>query len=107
MSRNLLVWKWAEDYNTPAKRRKAKIKFATVTSAFAQDGHHASMGGFDLDEYLEKLASEFGPEGPDRPFLVERYPQCIVLDYSESVRFEIVPVLGKLAMSLGLNAAEF
>jgi len=107
MSMNMLVWKWSEDYDSPAKRKRQKIKFRDVTSAFAETGDHPAIAATDMSAYLEKVFEEFGPESPDLPFVVERYENCVVFNYGSSVRFEIVPKLGNLAMAMGLNGSEF
>ncbi len=107
MSMNLLIWKWSEDYDTSAKRKRHKLKFSDVTSTFAETGDHPAIGACDVSPYLEKVFEKFGPESPDLPFVVERYEKCVVMAYGSAVRFEIVPVLGNLAMSLGLNSSEF
>lgn len=107
MSWNLLVWRWSEDFDTPAKRKRQKLKTADVTQCFAENGDHPAIGDADLSAYLAKVFEEFGPESTELPFMVERYDKCVVFNYGGGVRFEIVPILGKLAMSMGFKAAEF
>ena len=107
MSMNMLIWKWSEDYDSPAKRKRHKLKFKDVTSAFAKNGDHPAIAEADMSGYLDKVFGQFGPESPDLPFIVERYEKCVVFNYGSAVRFEIVPALGKLAMSMGLNGSEF
>lgn len=107
MGMNLLVWAWSSKFDTPAKRKKHKLKFAHITEAFAESGDHPSIGDMDISLYLDKVFEHFGPESPDLPFVVERYERCVVFSYSERVRFDIVSTLGRLAMSMGLNASEF
>lgn len=107
MSWNMLIWKWSTDYDTPAKRKKMKIKMADVTSGFAETGEHEAIGEADLEPYISKVEDIYGSDEINRPFVLDRYANCIVFNYGSGERQEIVPVLGKLAMSLGLNGSEF
>lgn len=107
MSWNMLVWKWSPDYDTPAKRKKKKIKFSDITSEFAETEEHEAIGEADLESYILKVEEIYGTDDLNRPFVLERYTNCVVLNYSSSDRLEIGSVLGKLAMSLGLNCSEF
>ena len=107
MSMNMLVWKWSDDFDSPAKRKRHKLKFTDVTSAFAKTGDHPAIAEADMSEYLTKVFNRFGPESPDLPFVVKRYRKCVVFNYGSAVRFEIVSILGQLAMSMGLNGSEF
>lgn len=107
LGRKLLVWRWSEDFDTPSKRKRHKLKFAHVTSGFSRNGDHPAIGDCDISDYLERVFEEFGAELPDLPFSIERHDKCVVFNYRNSVRFDIVPVLGNLAMSMGLNASEF
>lgn len=104
---NLLIWKWAEAYDSPAKRKRLKLKFADVTRGFTENSFHPAFGVSDFSYFLEKVFEKFGRESPELPFIVERYEMCLSFSYMASVRFEVVPVIGRLAMSMGLNAAEF
>ena len=107
MSWNMLVWKWAPDFDTPAKRKKKKIKMADVTTEFAENETHEAIGEVDLSGYLSKVEEIYGSDEENRPFVLERYQNCVVFNYGSSERAEIVPILGNLAMSLGLNGSEF
>ena len=107
MSWNLLVWRWSGDFDTAAKRKRHKLKTSDVTHGFADNGDHPGIGEADMSAYLAKVFEEFGPESYELPFLVERYDKCVVFNYGGGVRYEIVPILGKLAMPMGFNAAEF
>jgi hypothetical protein len=106
MSRNMLIWKWSEDFDSPTKRKRHKLKFVDVTKAFAETGDHPAIGEADISKYLIKVFEHFGPESVELPFVVERYRKCVVFNYG-TARFEVVPILGKLAMNMGLNSAEF
>jgi hypothetical protein len=103
----MLVWKWAPDYDSPAKRKKKKIKMSDVTSEFSKNGTHEAIGEADLEPYITKVEEKYGANELNRPFVIEYYNNCLVFNYRDSVRTEIVPVLGNLAMSLGLNGSEF
>ncbi len=107
MSMNLLVWKWSKDYDSLAKRKRRKLRFSDLASAFAECGDHPAIGDADMTIYLAKVFETFGPKSPNLPFIVERYGKCVVFNYGSDVRFEIVPILGRLAASMGLHAAEF
>lgn len=107
MGWNMLIWKWAPDYDTTAKRKKKKIKMSDVTSGFAENETHEAIGEADLDVYISKVEEIYGTDELNRPFVLERYSNCVVFNYGSKDRQEIVPVLGKLAMSLGLNGSEF
>ena len=107
MSMNLLVWKWSDDFDTASKRKRHKLKFADVTDGFAANGDHPAIGETDMTPYLQRVFEEFGPESSDLPFVLERYGKCVVFNYGSAVRFEIVPILGNLARSMGLNSSEF
>lgn len=109
MSWNLLLWKWSDDFDTGAKRKRAGLKFADVTGGFADDEDHPAIGPADVEPLIEALVAEFGDEvlGPDGPFILERYDHCLVLNYPDRVRFEIVPRIHEVARRLGFNTGEF
>jgi hypothetical protein len=107
MSRNLLMWKWSKDFDSPAKRKKAKLKFRDITAGFAASGHHPAIGDADISGFRAALAEVFGNDELARPFVFEPYPKCAVVNYSESVRFELVPRVAAIGRKFGLNAAEF
>lgn len=103
----MLIWKWSSDYDTPAKRKKKKIKMSDVASGFAATGTHEAIGEVNLEPYIEKVEEIYGAGELERPFVLERYTNCIVFNYGGGERQEIVPTLGNLAMSFGLNGTEF
>jgi hypothetical protein len=107
MSRNLLLWKWSEDFDSPSKRKKARLKFDDVTAAFAASGHHPAIGDADIGGFRAALEAVFGADELARPFVLEMYPKCAVVNYSESVRLELVPQVAGIGKQFGLNAAEF
>ncbi len=103
----MLVWKWASDYDSPAKRKKKKIKMSDVSSGFAKVGSHEAIGEADLEPYISKVEEIYGSDELNRPFVLERYENCVVFNYGNNDGPTIVPVLGNLAMSFGLNGSEF
>lgn len=105
MSFNLLIWKWSTDLNTPSKRRKYKM--SCVATAFALNEEHPAIGEADFSAYLEQVCEQFGRDELDRPFVIEKYKNAVVLNYGSQSRIEIVPVLGLLASGCGFNATEF
>jgi hypothetical protein len=107
MSRNLLLWKWSEDFDLPAKRKKSKLKFGDVTAAFVASGHHPAIGDADISAFRAALEAVFGADELARPFVLELHPKCAILNYAESVRFELVPRVAGIGKRFGLNAAEF
>ena len=106
MSQSLLIWKWSEDLNTPAKRKKAKIKFGDVTSAFIETGDSPAFGDFDLDCFLDSVSELFPEPEEERPFVVERYQKAICFSIPNQSAGEIIPKLGGLAMKQSLNGAQ-
>jgi hypothetical protein len=107
MSRNLLLWKWSKDFEASASRKRAKLKFDDITAAFAASGDHPAIGDADISGFCAAVQAVFGTDELARPFVLEQYPKCAVVNYSESVRFELVPRIADLGKKFGLNAAEF
>lgn len=106
MSSSLLVWKWSGDFDTPAKRKKHRLRFADVVASFAQGGHHPAMAAHDFVEFDRRLVEALGPEVVDGPYILERHPCARVANLPASRAAALVPVVGGLAQSCGLNAAE-
>jgi hypothetical protein len=107
MSRNLLLWKWSPGFDSTAKRKKAKLKFGDITSAFAANGYHPAIGEADISGFRVAIESAFGADELSRPFVLELYPNCAVVNYSESIRFELVPKVAAIGSQFNLNASEF
>jgi len=107
MSRNLLLWKWSPEFDSPAKRKKAQVKFSDITTQFAASGHHPAIGDADITGFQAALEAVFGADELSRPFLLELHPLCAVVNYSESVRLELVPKVADIGRKFGLNASEF
>lgn len=107
MSHNLLLWSWSEEFDTPAKRKKSKLKFGDITASFAEHGHHPAIGQADIDGFRREIEAVFGTDELDRPFVLELYEQCAVINYPSSVRFELVPKVARLGRKFRLNASEF
>ena len=106
MTFNLLMWKWSDDYDTPAKRRKHKVKFGAITSQFAATGDHPAIGNADIPSFRKALDAEFGSDEDNRPFVFEEYGRCAVVNYPNSVRFDLVPKVADIGRRFGLNASE-
>lgn len=107
MTCNLLLWRWSDDYSTPAKRKKRGVKFADVTAEFARTGDHAAIGDADVSAFRAAIDEVFGAEEDRRPFVFEQYPRCAVINYTQAARFDIVPKIADLGRRFGLNASEF
>ena len=107
MSRNLLLWKWSSGSDTPAKRKRAGLKFADITGAFLASGHHPAIGDADIAGFRAALEAVFGTDEVERPFVLELHPKCAVINYGESVRFDLVPKVAGIGRRFGLNASEF
>jgi len=105
MSFNLLVWKWSEDLDTTSKRRQCKM--SDVAASFAEGCSHPAIGRADFSVFLAKVVEQFGNDELNRPFVLEDYGTALVFNYGSGSRFEIVPILGQLASSCGLNGTEF
>ena len=106
-SRRLLLWRWSEAFDSPAKRKKAKLKFRDITAQFAALGHHPAIGAADISGFRMALEAEFGKDEERRAFVFEQYPNCAVVQYSESVRISLVPRIAAVGKRFGLNASEF
>ena len=107
MSVNLVVWAWGEDFNTPAKRKKLKVKFDQIKDAWAENGDHPSMATFDFTAFEAAVAERIGPEVVDGPYILGRYPRSLCYDLPFSQAPKLIPVIGTIARKYGLNAAEF
>ncbi|MES9857649.1 MAG: hypothetical protein ABW166_13750 [Sedimenticola sp.] len=95
------------DFDTPAKRKRKKIKMVDVTARFAQNQTHEAIGEVDMNTYISKVEEIYGSDEENRPFVLELCQNCVAFNYGSGTRGDIVPVLGNLAMSLGLNGSEF
>ncbi|WP_143226001.1 MULTISPECIES: hypothetical protein [unclassified Acidovorax] len=107
MNHNLLLWRWSEAFDTPAKRKQAKLKFGDITESFATHGHHPAIGHADINDFKNEIEAVFGSDEVARPFVLELYEQCAVISYSSSVRFDLVPKVAGIGKKFGLNASEF
>lgn len=83
------------------------MKFGDITSSFVKNGHHPAIGEADINGFRVALEAAFGTNELARPFVLEIYPNCVVLNYSASVRFELVPKVAGIGKLFGLNASEF
>ena len=106
MSENLLVWKWSEEFDSPAKRKKLKIRFGDVTSAFIESGDSPAFGDFDMDGFLASVSELYPEPEDDRPFVIERYTRAICFSIPNQAAGELIPKLGELAMKHSLNGAQ-
>lgn len=107
MTCNLLLWKWSDDFDNPVKRKKVKLKFNDITGEFTKSGGHPAIGVADIRAFCSAIGSEFGQNEDNRPFVFEDYGHCAVINYPNSVRFEIVPKVAAIGKRFGLNASEF
>ena len=106
MPENLLVWKWSEDYDTPAKRKKLKIKFSNVTSSFVEDADSPAFGDYDIDSFLDVIREHYPSWDDEHLFGVERYSRAICFSIPNSTAHDLIPGLGNLAMKHNLNGAQ-
>jgi hypothetical protein len=107
MTWNPLLWKWSEDYDTPAKRKKKGLRFGDLTGDFSSKGDHPAIGAANIDGFCRALDDQFGSDETERPFVVERYAKCVVVNYPNSSRLTVVPQVAKIGRQFGLNASEF
>ncbi|MBX7104747.1 MAG: hypothetical protein K1X57_11745 [Gemmataceae bacterium] len=107
MSRNLLLWKWSPEFNSAAKRKKVGLKFGDITAQFMASGDHPAIGDADITGFRAALEAVFGADELARPFVLKLHPKCAVVNYSEAVRFELVPKVADIGRRFGLNASEF
>ena len=107
MSHNLLLWKWSPDFDSPAKRKRHRLKFGDVTGAFVANGRHPAIGEANVAEFQTALEAEFGQDELARPFVLETHPRCVVVNYSSDARFQLVPRIAAIGKRFGLNASEF
>jgi hypothetical protein len=42
-----------EEFDTPGKRKRHKLKFSDVTNGFAQNADHPAIGEYDISRYIE------------------------------------------------------
>src|SRR3546814_13949923 len=89
MTCNLLLWRWSEDYNSPAKRKKKGVKFADITAQFAKTGDHAAIGEADVAAFRADVDRAFGADEDSRPFVFEQSARCAVINYTSVVRFDL------------------
>jgi hypothetical protein len=102
---NLLLWKWSKDYEIPSKRKH--VKFSDISRSFVENGSHVAMGKADLEGFLAALSDAFGADPESRPFVVEQYDLCVVINYPNSMRGALVPKVAGIGQRFGLNASEF
>ena len=107
MSKKLLVWKWSEDYNSPEKRIRRRLKIAQITSDYVRKGTHPAIGDADFEPYLKNILEVFGPGPADMPFKIEKCNECLVFNFSENTHEEVVPAIRNISQVYGLNSAEF
>lgn len=106
MTENLLVWKWSDDFATPAKRRKLKVRFSDVTSSFIETGDSPAFGEFDVDAFLSAVHDLYPGEDEELPFVIERSGRAICFSIPNARAYELIPILGRLAMKHGLNGSQ-
>lgn len=106
MSVNLVIWAWSEEFDTPAKRKKAKLKFDQIKEAWSESGDHASMAPFDFTEFEAAVTEKLGPQKTDGPYILERYPRSLCYNLASSRAAKLVPEIGTIARRFKLNAAE-
>lgn len=106
MSVNLVVWKWSKAYDTPAKRKKLKLKFDQIAGIWADTGDHPCMATFDFSEFEAAIIKEIGPQKVDGPYILERmlHSLCFNLPFSRAPK--LIPIIGATAKKFGLNAME-
>jgi hypothetical protein len=102
---NLLFWRWSDEYATPSKRKK--IRFEDITRGFSEWGSHPAMGVADITGFRSAIDDAFGANEDARPFVFEEHSNCVVINYPNAVRFELVPKLASIGKRFGLNASEF
>ena len=105
MTWNLLMWKWSEEFtNSPKKKRP---KFSTIVGQFLATSDHPVFSDMNLEGFTEALEKEFGEDQTCWPFVLEVYPRCVVANYPNEIRFEIVPTIAAIGKRFDLNSSEF
>lgn len=107
MTMNLLLWKWSEEFDTQARRKARKLKFSDVTAGFLTFGDHPAIGQGEVAAFCNAIDSVFGSDEETRPFIIERYEKCAVINYPNEMRFDLVPKVAAIGKKFGLNASEF
>jgi hypothetical protein len=105
VSFNLLVWKWSPDFDTGAKRKKARLKYPAIVAAFLEHESHPAMAEYDFANFEAALAEQVGPEVVDGLYILERYPGARVVNIALARSDTLVPTIGMLAQRLKLTSA--
>ncbi|EMI20556.1 hypothetical protein RMSM_02522 [Rhodopirellula maiorica SM1] len=106
MTANLVIWKWAEDLADAKARRKRKLKVSEAAELILHDSGDVLTSPFPQQPLIDAIDAAFPAPEDDRPFVVECYPQRIVVNVTMASRIEVISVIGPLANRLGFNAAE-
>jgi hypothetical protein len=106
MSVNLVVWSWSGNFDTPAKRKKQKIKFDEILRVWADTGDHPCMAPFDFTKFEAAVIEQIGPQEVDGPYILERFQRSICYNLPFSQAPKLIPLIGTIARKFGLNAAE-
>ena len=105
MSFDLLVWKWSPEFDTGAKRKKARLAYPAIVTAFLEHGTHPAMAEHDFAELEAALVEQVGPEVVDGLYILERYPCARVVNIALAHSDRLVPKIGMLARGLKLTSA--
>ena len=107
MTANLVVWKWAEEYQKPHARRKEKLTNLSVVKAFMLEEDESKFASIDIDGFAEAARKELVANGfSEDDVIVERYERCLVFNMGLRQSGELLPLIGSLAMRHGLNGTQ-
>lgn len=107
MTANLVVWKWADNYQKPHARRKEKLTNLSVVKEFMLSEDESKFGLIDLDGFAEAARKELVANGfSEDDVIIERYERCLVFNMGLRRSGELLPLIGSLAMKYGLNGTQ-
>lgn len=94
MTGTLCIFAWASDHDTPAKRRRKKLRLRDVASDWAHDGAHPAMAARDFSDFVAVLETEFGPDRELWPFLIRIHETAIEVEYASVDRVDVCTRIG-------------
>jgi len=107
MTANLIIWKWADEFQNPSARRKEKLTHGSVIRAFMTEGDESKFGHFDVDSFEAAAKSALVKNGyEEEDVVIEKCERCLVFSVALQNRVDLFPLIGKLAMAHSLNGTE-
>ena len=107
MTANLVIWKWADQYQKPYARRKEGLSMFRVIREFMLSEDQSKFAEFDQDKFKRVALLEMQNSGLNADdVVIECYERCMVFNMTLEKSSKIIPLIGSLAMSHGLNGTE-